>query len=145
MPRNWRKTQSYRDWRASVLEMFNQECAITGQKNQKPKDLAVHHMYGAKPHPDLRYVVENGIPLWAPIHDTFHILFTYQNNTLPQFQVFLEMLLENPNKLSLLISSQANSKGLEGSETRAYDPARIMKLQERLETMLQILESENCL
>lgn len=104
--------------------MFNQECAITGQKSQQPKDLSVHHMYGAKPYPDLRYVVENGISLWTPVHDTFHMFFTYQNNTLPQFQVFLEMLLENPNKLSLLISSQANAKGLEGSETRAYDPAK---------------------
>ena len=33
----------------------------------------------------------------------------------------------------MLISSQANLERLEGSETRAYDPARIMKLHERLE------------
>ncbi len=41
----------------------------------------------------------------------------------------LENFKENP---CTPISSQAHSEEWEGSETRAYDPERIMKLQERL-------------
>jgi len=45
------------------------------------------------------------------------------------------------NQKSMPISSQANSEELEGSETRVYDPERIMKLQERLEKIKNILKS----
>jgi hypothetical protein len=34
--------------------------------------------------------------------------------------------------VSTPISSQANPEGLEGSETRAYDPGRVMELHECL-------------
>ena len=37
--------------------------------------------------------------------------------------------------MSMPISSQAKSEDLEGSETRAYDPDRVMKLHERLESL----------
>ena len=37
--------------------------------------------------------------------------------------------------MSMPISSQAKPGGLEGSETRAYDPERVMKLHERLEKL----------
>jgi hypothetical protein len=41
----------------------------------------------------------------------------------------------------MLISSQANSEGLEGPETRVYDPERVMRLHERLEKVKKILNN----
>lgn len=41
----------------------------------------------------------------------------------------------------MLISSQANSGGLEGSETRVYDPERVMELHERLRGIKEFLNS----
>jgi len=39
---------------------------------------------------------------------------------------------ETQESISMPISSQANPEGLEGSETRAYDPDRVMELHECL-------------
>jgi hypothetical protein len=65
----------------------------------------------------------------------------FGSNTIEQFQTFLRFLLEEQENQSTLISSQANSGGLEGSETRAYDPERVMKLHERLEELKTYLNS----
>ena len=73
----------------------------------------------------------------------FHNVYGYQNNTIHQFIEFLASLLlkETLEQTSMPISSQANPEGLEGSETRAYDPDRVMKLQERLERLVTKLNS----
>ena len=67
----------------------------------------------------------------------FHNTYGYRDNTLLQFKTFLSspLLKEKLEKMSMPISSQAKSEDLEGSETRAYDPDRVMKLHERLESL----------
>ena len=56
------------------------------------------------------------------------------HNTIAQFRAFLlDFVLPTSNPLQfMLISSQATSGEVEGSETRVYDPERVMKLHERL-------------
>jgi hypothetical protein len=138
-PRRWRETNQYRKWRETVIADFDNECAVTGQKKVNTGDLVVHHLYSADEHPDLVYVIENGILLHKEVHDSYHKKKGYGGNTLEQFQDFLLLLLEPKQEASTPISSQANSEELEGSETRAYDPERVMKLQERLEKVKEIL------
>jgi hypothetical protein len=55
-----------------------------------------------------------------------------------QFIDFLDDLLKNKT-VSMPISSQASWEQEEGSETRVYDPKRIMELQERVKKASIIL------
>lgn len=149
-PRRWREDQNYRNWRNAVFEACNYECVITGVKKQKTGDLIVHHLYSAKENvarkrPRLIYVPENGIVLKKYLHQAFHEIFKYGNNTLDQFRDFLHLLECNlptgEDKISIQTSSQANLKGLEGLETRAYDPDRVKKLHEHLGRVKPFLKS----
>ena len=147
-PRRWRETSDYAKWRRSVFKVYNNECAITRlkQENSEGKTLVIHHLYGAKDYPNLTYVVENGIVLEKSIHMLFHNTYgspaSAANNTIQQFLTFLSspLLKETLEKTSMPISSQAKPEGLEGPETRAYDPDRVMKLQERLERLVSELD-----
>jgi hypothetical protein len=49
------------------------------------------------------------------------------------------LLLKEQEKFVKQISSQVNPEGLKGSETRAYDPKRVMKLYKCLEKVEQYL------
>jgi hypothetical protein len=136
-PRTWRKNYQYRQWRKAVFQNAKFRCEITGKKAKKPGDLVAHHLYCAKQHPNLIYIPENGIVLCKEIHNAFHRHYTYGSNTLEQFQDFL-----------MLISSQANLKELDGSETRVYNlkltnikRAKIMNLHERLGRLSEALAS----
>lgn len=133
-PRRWRHEFEYLKWREKVFELFNFKCAITGISKYQvpPGSLVVHHLNCANHHPHLIYVPENGIVLTKEFHMTFHNQYGYGKNTVQQFQYFLLSLLENQESISTPISSQANPEGLEGSETRAYDPDRVMELHECL-------------
>lgn len=115
---------------------------------EKGGNLEVHHLYSVSGYPHLTYIVENGIVLCKELHTRFHKMHKFGSNTIEQFQTFLQFLLEEQENQSTLISSQANSGGLEGSETRAYDPERVMKLHERLEELKTYLNSisgdQNC-
>lgn len=130
--RRWRETQKSRSWRNFVIQKYNNRCAVTGAEKVNQGDLVVHHMACAKENPNLIYSVDNGIVLESRIHTLFHQTFNYGSNTVEQFREFLLFLLKTQNESSMPISSQANSEGLEGSETRAYDPERVMELHERL-------------
>ena len=141
-PRRWRETHSYRKWRENVFTVYENECAVTGLKKQKKGDLEVHHLYGTQSYPNLAYTVENGIILHQDIHLLFHTKYGYNANTLEQFLEFLLFLAQNPKTLqSTLISSQDEKpiRFSKGSETRAYDPERVMKLHERLEGIKHII------
>lgn len=131
-PRGWRKTREYWDWKKKVMEIYDNKCAITG-KSKDDVDLVIHHLYSADDHSDLAYEVENGIVLTEELHKDFHMQYGFGSNNISQFQDFLLSLLDFTKDESMPISSQANSEELEGSETRAYDPDRVMKLHERLE------------
>ena len=131
--RKWRKNHTYFKWRMAVQKLYNNKCAITGAQNLLPGDLVAHHLNSANEYPDLIYVPENGIILKKELHVLFHKTYGYGKNTVSEFQSFLILLLQIQKKASMPISNQANLGGLEGSETRAYDPARVMKLHECLE------------
>lgn len=141
LPRFWRKTSPYLKWKNNVFQSYNNECAVTGLKKDSSKGLILiaHHFYNAKEYPALILVENNGIVLEQSIHVLFHNTYGYRNNTLLQFKTFLSspcpLLKEKLEKMSMPISSQAKSEDLEGSETRAYDPDRVMKLHERLESL----------
>jgi len=150
-PRRWRETNSYRNWRDSVFQEYHFQCPITGIKKEKTGDLVVHHLYCAKKNPELVYVIENGIVLEKNFHTHFHKIYGYGENTLEQFQEFLRSLLNFPSYLNSVstekhqskrISSQANPEGLEGSETRAYDPERVVELHERLASLKNVFSDK---
>ena len=132
-PRKWRKCHEYVQWKKQVSSTYEHKCAVTGLSADEAGPLVAHHLYGVNKNPHLTYIVENGILLAKEIHILFHNTYSYHNNTLEQFLEFLTLLLIKQSQQSMPISSQANLERLEGSETRAYDPARIMKLHERLE------------
>lgn len=139
-PRRWRETHSYRKWRENVLITYENRCAVTGLKKQDGVCLEVHHLYGTKSYPSLSYVVENGIVLHHAIHISFHKKYGYNSNTLEQFLEFIKFILENPQNLqTMLISSQGELENSQGSETRVYNPERVMKLHERLEGLKYII------
>lgn len=140
-PRYWRKTAIYTSWRTAVIQKYDNKCAITGRSaSQGQQD--VHHLYSSKSYSHLIFVTENGILLCKELHILFHRNYGYQRNTLEQFLDFLVRIQENQAEFqSTLISSQANPEGLEGSETRAYDPERVMELHERLEGYKAYLKS----
>lgn len=135
-PKYWRRTPQYRDWEKKIKHYWNNECAVPGVKT----NLRCHHFYSfSKTHSFpyqtlLRYDCQNGILLHEPIHVLFHNSFGYTNTTLDQFLLFLKDLL---SLSTMPISSQARQECREGSETRVYDPERVMKLHERLEKIQQ--------
>lgn len=131
-PKYWRRVSKYREWESKIKQNWNNECAVTGVKN----NLRCHHLYSFNKTYSmysqtlLRYHNQNGILLNQHIHVLFHNSFGYTNNTLEQFLLFLKNLLVVS---TMPISSQARQEWREGSETRVYDPERVMKLHERLE------------
>lgn len=131
--RSWRETGRYRKWRQEVLEKSDYKCAITGIAKTNTGDLEVHHFYSTKNHPHLIYDSKNGIVLHKPIHIAFHKKYGYGSNTLEQFCEFLLFICQNEKFMP--ISSQGEWEHSQGSETRAYDPKRVMKLHERLERL----------
>lgn len=143
-PRRWRETNSYRTWVSEVREEWNNECAVTGEKNLVDGDkiLAAHHLESAQNNETLVLTVENGILLHRDVHKAFHDNCGYGSNTVGQFKDFIDKLVNNQIKIVKPISSQGESEDSQGSETRVYDPERIMKLQERLGEIEIILKAK---
>lgn len=135
----WRRTKKYRVWEKMVRKQWNSECALTGYKpTQNEKDfLVIHHFcsFNKDFSPELleflRFLPENGILICKVVHKAFHDKYGYRNNTIFQFLNFLESLINTSIK-SMPISSQVFQEWNKGSETRVYDPGRVMKLHERL-------------
>lgn len=136
-PRRWRETHAYRTWKDTVQNEWNNECAITGIK-QTEGLLVVHHLYGVSLREDLALVVKNGVLIHEALHVLFHKTYGYRNNTIAQFMDFIQRILKN--EINASISSQGELESSQGSETRVYDPARIMQLHERLSEIQAILE-----
>jgi hypothetical protein len=135
-PRRWRETHAYRSWRAKVLNSFNNTCSITGLKG-KIHQLAVHHLINKHLSLFLVYEPLNGIVILKELHELFHNTYGYKHNSVDQFIEFCEKLKNGT--LFTSISSQASWEQEEGSETRVYDPVRIMELQERLKKIQSFL------
>ena len=135
---DWRRTPEYRKWETEVKGLWNNECAITGEK----RNTVMHHFFsGARNNQNLMirdkllHHPHNGIVITQAIHTDFHDKFGYQRNNLKQFQIYVYEIYKP-------ISSQAKHLSLEGSETRRYDLQRIRRLQERLEeTKLELAKA----
>lgn len=129
------------EWKRGGVLAYDNKCAITGLPVEEVGVLSAHHLYSVKNYPHLIYVVQNGILISQELHRIFHNMKKYYGNTIDQFREFLVLLLWKQSQESMLISSQANSGGLEGSETRVYDPDRVMELHERLGEIKEFLDS----
>lgn len=101
--------------------------------------LVAHHLYSASEAESLALVQQNGILIHKDLHLLFHSKsnYNYTKNTVDQFIDFIQRIQNN--EIVMPISIQAESEGSEGSETRVYNPERIMKLQERLNDIKDIL------
>lgn len=122
----WRRRPEYRQWEKAVRLKWGNVCAVTGLEingDLHHLDSGVEGMY-------------DPIPLWAPLHVTFHKKYGYKRFTKRDFLVFLQdhdkELQELLEAFDMLISSQGQQECWQGSETRVYDPGRIMRLHERL-------------
>ena len=122
-----------------VKKEWNYDCALTGYKPTKNENdfLVIHHFYSFNKNFSpffleyLRFIPKNGVLICKAFHKAFHDKYGYRNNTIFQFLDFLDFLMERSSE-SMLISSQVFQEWKKGSETRVYDPARVMKLHERL-------------
>jgi hypothetical protein len=90
---------------------------------------------------DLTLDKDNGILIHEDLHLAFHNIYGYRKNTLAQFRDFIQKL--SKKEIYVPISSQGELESSQGSETRVYDPDRIMKLHERLSEIQAILDFSN--
>lgn len=135
LARYWRKTNSYIQWRKEVFRSWNYECPIT-EKKSPVTELVAHHFFNASNGEKFSCNTKNGILLEKNIHVLFHNIYGYRDNTLQQFQDFLDLLFQSQVKST---SSQGENSLLEvnkeffqGSETRVLDSQRIKRLHEFL-------------
>lgn len=71
-------------WYQAVLKRDNFTCVISGSKG----NCSAHHLYSFSSYPDLQFELSNGITLSKGLHDEFHAVYGYGNNTLEQFSAF---------------------------------------------------------
>ena len=69
-----RNTTQYREWRNMIL-IRDGVCQCCGHN----KHLHVHHIYGFKKYPDLRYNEDNGITFCKWCHEKYHSIYGRKN------------------------------------------------------------------
>ena len=72
-----------------MYERDNYTCQVTGIRGG---DLVVHHLYSYNKYYCLRTAIENGITVSKDIHDLFHSIYGYGDNTLEQWEEFINNL-----------------------------------------------------
>lgn len=72
-------------WRKAIMKKYNHTCIITGSK----VSLHVHHIYNYNDRPELRYEINNGVPLRSDLHIKFHQTYGYKNNDVHQLNEFI--------------------------------------------------------
>lgn len=83
-----RNYPDYKEWRESVFQRDNYTCQVTGKKGR----LVVHHIYSYDKYKELRLELDNGITVLEEVHLQFHSIYGYGNNTLEQWNEFLNSL-----------------------------------------------------
>ena len=81
-----RDNKQYREWRSKVFKRDNWTCQCCKIKG---KNINAHHLNSYTTDKNNRYNVENGITLCVECHKKFHMLYEYGNNTLEQFEKFI--------------------------------------------------------
>ena len=84
--RNYGSTVKQRAWRNKVFERDDYTCQKTKIRGGR---LEAHHIKNAAQHPNLVFVVNNGIVLSHRAHREFHNKFGYKNNNIKQLELFL--------------------------------------------------------
>jgi hypothetical protein len=82
-------------WKRAILSKFGYRCAICGK--QDGRRLCAHHLNGYNWDVENRYNIDNGIILCKEHHDGFHKVYGKGDNTIAQFNQFLESLRINNN------------------------------------------------
>lgn len=79
--------ESYYDGMIAKIES-TPVCEVTG----KTKDLVIHHLYSFNTHPELGNDPANMVRIATSVHNDFHKIYGYGNNTLEQWLEFVENL-----------------------------------------------------
>lgn len=69
------------EWKKKVFDKYGKKCIITGDTNY----VQVHHFFPKKQYPQLRWVVENGVPLERSIH--------FKLERLKQFDIIYQIII----------------------------------------------------
>jgi hypothetical protein len=81
-----RKIPGYSEWRASVYQRDNYECACCGERGGR---LNAHHLDGYSWCVERRTDVTNGVTLCSTCHKDFHNLYGNRHNTESQYNQWL--------------------------------------------------------
>lgn len=146
----------YDKWRTESQQLGHYTCQITGVR---PQALAVHHLFSMRYFKSIMYNSLNSVTLDSELHTIFHKIYGFKKPvTIGCFIAFLEDLRDNagfrervyslaksralPNnkeEKECQISNPSFEQSNAGSETRVYDPKRIMELHEcMVERRLQL-------
>ena len=88
-----RSTIEYRTWRKDVFSRDLYTCQCCGDRSRKQHhvELHAHHILNWNDNETERYDVNNGVTLCDKCHFEFHSLYGKSNNTLEQYNEFLEL------------------------------------------------------
>lgn len=83
-----RNYSDYKEWREKVFQRDNYTCQVTGKQGR----LVAHHLYSYDKNKNKRLDINNGITILEEIHKQFHSIYGYGNNTLEQWEEFINNL-----------------------------------------------------
>tara|TARA_R110000751_G_scaffold46368_1_gene104387 strand:+ start:4330 stop:5040 length:711 start_codon:yes stop_codon:yes gene_type:complete len=84
---NRRQCKEYTEWRTNVFSRDNYTCQIC----EKSSGLNAHHLDGWNWCIERRHDIDNGVTLCVDCHERFHAVYGKGDNSLEQFEEFLEM------------------------------------------------------
>lgn len=111
-PRDWRRTNSARNWRNSVLKIWDRKCALSG-KNEKEASLVCHHFFNTNYGGNYAFNTKNDIVFLKEIHEGFHSMYGFTNNSLDQF---IEYISKQKNKDNSRLRQLSKVENLEKME-----------------------------